>query len=73
MIIDSLPMPVVSFIWSELDRRFAAHDADFGRVTTKKLTIFGYKLHLLVILNGVILDFVLAPASEADLEAGLNS
>ena len=33
-------------------------------------TIFGYKLHLLTTLSGVILDFVLAPANVPDLQAG---
>jgi len=32
-------------------------------VPPKKCTIFGYKLYLLTTLNGVILDFVLAPAN----------
>jgi len=36
-------------------------------VTTKKQTIFGYKLHLLVTLGGVIRDYVLAPASAHDV------
>ena len=37
---------------------------------TKKQTIFGYKLHLLVTLNGVIRDFVLAPANASDVSVG---
>ncbi len=36
------------------------------------MTIFGYKLHLLVTMNGLILDFELAPASAADLHIGLE-
>jgi hypothetical protein len=47
-----------------------AAGATFGRVTTKRQTIFGYKLHVLVTLNGVILDFELAPANVADITAG---
>jgi hypothetical protein len=67
--IDSLPVPVISFhlvpgAASAGDWR--AHGADYGKVVTKKQTIFGYKLHLLVTLNGVIRDFVLAPASVND-------
>jgi len=71
--IDSLPVPALRFhlvpsspavgTWKE-------HGAAFGKVTTKKQTIFGYKLQLLVTLNGVILDFLLAPANVNDLEAG---
>ena len=47
-----------------------AHGAAFGKVPTKKQTIFGYKLHLLVTLNGVIRDFVLAPANASDVSVG---
>lgn len=69
--IDSLPVPVVQFhLVPNASREWAAHGATFGKVVTKKQTIFGYKLHLLVTLNGVILDFVLAPAHAADLTVG---
>lgn len=69
--IDSLPVPVVHFhLVPGASREWAAHGATFGKVVTKKQTIFGYKLHLLVTLNGVILDFVLAPAHAADLTVG---
>jgi len=44
-----------------------AAGATFGKVSSKKQTIFGYKLHLLVTLGGVILDFELAPANVYDL------
>ncbi len=44
--------------------------ASFGKVSSKKQTLFGYKLHLLVTLGGVILDFVLAPANVHDLTVG---
>ncbi len=69
--IDSLPVPVVQFhLVPSASREWAAHDAAFGKVVSKKQTIFGYKLHLLVTLNGVILDSVLAPAHATDLEVG---
>lgn len=69
--IDSLPVPVVQFhLVPGASREWAAHGASFGKVVTKKQTIFGYKLHLLVTLNGVILDFVLAPANATDLTIG---
>jgi hypothetical protein len=69
--IDSLPVPVVQFhLVPSASRAWAAHGATFGKVITKKQTIFGYKLHLLVTLNGVILDFVLAPAHATDLQVG---
>jgi Transposase DDE domain len=69
--IDSLPIPVVKFhLAPSASNDWAAHGVDFGKVPSKKQTIFGFKLHLLVTLNGVILDFDLAPASAADLTVG---
>ena len=70
-VIDSLPVPVVQFhLVPTSTGDWPAHDADFGKVASKKQTIFGYKLHLLITLSGVILDFALAPASAADLTIG---
>src|SRR5260221_1606958 len=70
-IIDSVPMPVVKFhLVPGSTGDWAAHGADFGKVASKKITIFGFKLHLLVSLGGLILDFELAPASMADLTVG---
>jgi hypothetical protein len=71
--IDSLPVPALRFHLvpsSSAVGHWTEHGAAFGKVTTKKQTIFGYKLQLLVTLNGVILDFLLAPANVNDLEAG---
>ena len=51
---------------------WAAFGARFGKVMSKKETIFGYKLHLLITLGGVILDFELAPANATDLEVGFE-
>jgi len=72
-VIDSLPVPALQFHLvpsSPAVGHWTEHGAAFGKVTTKKQTIFGYKLQLLVTLNGVILDFLLAPANVNDLEAG---
>ena len=69
--IDSLPVPVMAFPTVPTSRAdWKAAGATFGRVTTKRQTIFGYKLHLLVTLTGVILDFELAPANVVDITAG---
>ena len=71
--IDSLPVPALRFHLvpsSPAVGHWTAHQAAFGKVTTTKQTIFGYQLQLLVTLNGVILDFLLAPANVNDLEAG---
>lgn len=72
-VIDSLPVPVMQFHLvpsSANTSTWKAHEARFGKVSSKKQTIFGYKLHLLVTLGGVILDFVLAPANLHDLTVG---
>ena len=70
-IIDSLPMPVMQFhLVPSSTNNWSCHGADYGRVASKKQTIFGYKLHLLVTASGVIVDFALAPASETDLSVG---
>ena len=72
-VIDSLPVPVMHFHLvpsSPNTSTWRAAGASFGKVSSKKQTIFGYKLHLLVTLGGVILDFALAPANEHDLTVG---
>lgn len=70
-VIDSLPVPVVKFhLVPSSTGDWATHGANFGKVSSKKQTIFGYKLHLLVTLKGLILDFVLAPANASDLSVG---
>jgi len=72
-VIDSLPIPVVKFhLVPSATGDWAAHEADFGRIESKKQTIFGYKLHLLVTLGGLITDFELAPASASDGTVGFE-
>ena len=72
-VIDSLPIPVVKFhLVPSSTGDWRAYEARFGKVSSKKETIFGYKLHLLVTMGGVIVDFVLAPANATDLNAGLD-
>jgi hypothetical protein len=72
-LIDSLPVPVVQFHLAPASKGdWMAHGAAYGKVPSKKQTIFGYKLHLLVTLNGVILDFELAPANAPDLHVGVE-
>ena len=70
-IIDSLPIPVIQFhLVPSSSNDWSCYGADYGRVESKKQTIFGYKLHLLVTARGVIVDFELAPASANDLWVG---
>jgi hypothetical protein len=71
--IDSVPVPVMAFhtVPTSTSRAdWQAAGAAFGRVTTKRQTIFGDKPHVLVTLDGVILDFELAGANVADITAG---
>jgi hypothetical protein len=70
-VIDSLPIPVVQFhLAPSSTGDWPAYGATFGKVTSKKETIFGFKLHMLITLNGVVLDFELAPANATDLAVG---
>ena len=51
-IIDSLPIPAVAFhLVPSSSGDWAAQGAQFGKVSSKKKTIFGYKLHLLITLK----------------------
>lgn len=68
--IDSLPVPVVQFhLAPQRSRDWDAYGATFGQCASKKQTFFGYRLHLIVSLGGVILDFALtgATADERDV------
>jgi hypothetical protein len=72
-VIDSIPVPVVQFyLVPSSTGDWRAYGATFGKVPSKKQTIFGYKLHLLITLGGLILDFELAPANATDLEVGFE-
>jgi hypothetical protein len=63
-VIDSLPVPAVEFhLVPGSTADWQAHGAAFGRIASKKQLIFGYRLHLLVTVGGLILDFELAPAN----------
>jgi hypothetical protein len=73
-VIDSLPIPVVQFhLVSGARGDWPAYAAHFGKVPTKKQTIYGYKLHLLITLNGLILDSNLPQPMPATWRWGLNS
>ena len=51
-VIDSLPVPVVQFhLVPASTGDWDAHGATFGRCATKKQTIYGYRLHLLITLG----------------------
>ena len=63
-VIDSLPLPVVQFhLVPASTGDWEAYGAAFGQCATKKQTIYGYRLHLLITLGGTILDFELTSAN----------
>ncbi len=67
-VMDSLPVEVVAFHHApRASSQWRAAGATYGRVTAKHMTFFGYKLHLLTTLSGVILDWVLVAAHIRDL------
>jgi hypothetical protein len=72
-VIDSLPIPVVQFyLVPGSTGDWKTHGATYGKVPSRHETIFGYKLHLLITVGGLILDFELAPANATDLEVGFE-
>ena len=72
-VIDSLPVPAVQFyLVPSSTGDWATYGATFGKVPSKQQTIFGYKLHLLITLGGIILDFELAPANASELSVGFE-
>ncbi len=63
-VIDSLPIEVVQFhLVPSSSGDWAAYGATFGPCPTKKRTIYGYRLHLLITVGGTILDFELTSAN----------
>lgn len=67
-VIDSHPLPVVAFHHApRASRDWSFHRADIGWSVAKRTHFFGYRMHLLVTLEGLIVDYVLAPASMRDL------
>ena len=72
-VIDSLPIPVVQFyLASGSNGDWKVYGASYGKVPSKSETIFGYKLHLLITMGGLILDFELAPVNATDLDVGFG-
>jgi hypothetical protein len=66
-IIDTLPIPVVGFGRAPQAKQWFGYGARFGKVIAKRWTFYGFKLHFMVTLQGVITDFVLVPANERDV------
>jgi len=69
-VIDSLPVPVVQFhLVPSSHGDWDAYGATFGKCASKKQTIYGYRLHLLITLGGLIVDFVLTAANADERDA----
>ena len=68
--IDSLPLPVMQFhLAPQRSREWDVAGASFGHCESKHQTFFGYRLHLLVTLGGVIVDFELTAANADERDA----
>ena len=72
-VIDSLPVSVVQFhLVPASTGDWPAHGAAFSYCASKKRMIYGYRLHLLITVGGVILDFELTPANTDDRQAAID-
>src|SRR5258708_2024645 len=63
--IDSAPVPCVSYKRAKQASDFVG-SADYGVCSSKAMKYFGYKLHSVVSLTGIIMGFLLTPASRYD-------
>jgi hypothetical protein len=63
--IDSAPVPCVSYKRGKGASDFVG-TADYGVCSSKAIKYFGYKLHSVVSLSGLIMGFLLTPASRYD-------
>lgn len=69
-LMDSMPVPVCKYVRAKRSRLFCGEvdkNQLFGVCESKDEKIFGFKLHLLITINGIITNFVLAPAAPHDL------
>jgi hypothetical protein len=64
-VIDSAPVPCVSYKRAKQASDFVGM-ADYGVCSSKAMKYFGCKFHSVVSLTGVILGFLLTPASRYD-------
>jgi hypothetical protein len=64
-VIDSAPVPVVGYKRPKDDSDFLGR-ADYGICSSKAMKYFGAKLHTLVSLTGVIMNFVVTAANRYD-------
>lgn len=64
-VIDSAPVPCVSYKRAKQVSDFAG-EADYGVCSSKAMKYFGFKLHTIVSLTGVVMSFLLTPANRYD-------
>jgi len=64
-VIDSAPVPCVGYKRSKAESDFA-EKANYGVCSSKAMKYFGFKLHTIVSLTGVIMSFLLTPANRYD-------
>jgi Transposase DDE domain len=64
-VIDSAPVPCVSYKRSKQASDFVG-TGDYGVCSSKAMKYFGYKLHSVVSLSGLLMGFLLTPASRYD-------
>jgi len=64
-IVDSTPIPVLSFRRAGYTPLFP--EAAYGHCAAKRLTYYGFKLHLVTTIEGIPLHFDLTPANVADV------
>ena len=56
-LIDSVPIPALQFhLVPSSSADWKSYQAAYGKAVTKKQTFFGYRLHLLITMSGLILD-----------------
>ena len=67
-IIDSFPLAVCKFGRARYCKAFRGYGAAYGKCPSKKETYFGYKVHVLITLEGYITAFEITPASTDDRE-----
>ena len=64
-VIDSAPVPCVGYKRSKQSSDFVGKAA-YGVCSSKALKYFGFKLHTIVSLTGVVMNFLLTPANRYD-------
>ncbi|VTT17479.1 IS982 family transposase [Streptococcus dysgalactiae] len=67
VIMDSFPMPLCQPIRNHKAKVFKGL-ADIGYNASKHLWFYGFKVHMLVTLSGVMLNYVVTPASVHDIK-----